>query len=676
MTLRFSLLAATSQLNSSRGNQLGTGTIDSLLHLGEMMSAVGIVGDIYDLPSGSQDPSIASPFSLNNGFALKTDELNWQRIPELTDDPGFLDQLSQISDTYDRHFRDKRTVNYVLKRTLMPWILSAAFRIFQAGISRQRLTFYEAFLECSRYWLDTYALFEVYKEQGIELSDDAFSDLDSEKVGTVRARHQDRLDYYRYEQFICYEQRLRLHESLQALNTGLIVNLPFGVERASADVLFHPEVFDKQWQVGCSPEPEHGYPEQAWGIAAYRERTDGLKRYLKEKMRWIARLGDGVFIDHLVGWCGQYVLPMTIPADSVYPHGAFLTEDLKERMDNLRWFLSIVNESGLRIRGEIAGDSARVKATNAVVAEMLDQGRHIGAMAIPRWEKDNGRMRPLNRYSNSTLTMVETHDTSTLLQYLLNRKGYTDDFESLDRICEFAHRVLGWPLVDSDLPLSIEQIGREIWLEFCRRFAEGTPAAELVFTLPSLLSMLSDAYRSTSIENNINVKPGTSGKVGNGWGNWGYFSPTIDIMQSDPFVQDALRQIGRRRYRPFDYCHRLQSDRYGAEQLTVLYSRIGHRRVVFRDHDRCWRIWSGSPSPPTGDDIRLELVVHNRSDGEVWDRIALDGILELKDRVVYAFQDLNGERGIYSYTGEDLRSNRLFVKLQAGQTHHFLVSGH
>jgi len=670
--MKFNLLISTSQLNSLSGNSLGTGTIEGLRNLAEIMTECGIEGDIYDLPNGSHDPAIASPFSLNNGFALNLDELNLLKIPEIFDHPELMRHLQKISQTYDRFFRNRRTVSYTMKRSLTPWVLEECFSVFKHKKYGHRQQQFEQFKKISEYWLDEYALYEVYKDQNIKIDDPDLKDFNSHRVQILKDEFHHQIEYYQFAQFLCYEQRKKIKEALSGMGRQLIVNLPFGVENLSADVFFHSEVFDSRYQVGCSPEPEHDYPEQAWGIAVYREKTSGLKIYLQKKMEWLSQFGDGVFLDHLVGWCGQYVLPMKILDESSSPHGEFLTEDPEERKENIRWFLDIIIESGLKIRGEIAGDHNRVQATNEVVLEMTRQGYDVGAMVIPRWEKIGEKLKPLKSYSPSILTMVETHDTSTLLQYLINQKGYAEDFESAKNILEFCNRVLALPFFLTDVPLKIEQMGEDIWFEICRRLSEGVPSTDVVFSLPGLISILSEDYRSATIENNINVKPGTSGAVGNGWRNWSHFSPPIKIMQQDSHLKSQLQKLGKRTHHPFDYFHYLHLPLLVSEKVEVMYSKIGYREIVYHCEEGKWRIWKGNDE--IGEKhIQLELVIRNITDEEIWERIDLCSVINLNEDVLYRFFDLNDNFTSYAYSSKDLKDNHLFIRLIPDQIHHFLV---
>ncbi|MFH2131980.1 MAG: 4-alpha-glucanotransferase [bacterium] len=670
--MKLNLLVATSQLNSQIGNTLGTGSSEGLSHLARLMSECGIRGDIYDLPNGSQHPGTASPFSLISGFALKTDEISFRNLPELRDDPQLMSHLEKISATYNRFFRQKRAVNYALKRSIMPWVLESCYQNFCKREYEHRLEQFDNFCTLAGYWLDDYALYETYKEKEIDLTSRGYSQKESLESTTFRKTCEERINFYKYQQFICYEQKQAIRQELKKLAVGLVVNLPFGVELQSADVFFHPDVFDDSLQVGCSPEPEHGYPEQAWGIAAYREKTPGLRRYLEEKMKWLTLFGDGIFLDHMVGWSGQYVLPMHIPPESVFPHGQFLTTDHIERKSNIHWFLDILLQTDLEIRGEIAGDHQRVQATIEAIDECLAAGHEIGAMAIPRWETSSNRLKPLCEYKPATLTMVETHDTSTLLQYLLNRKGYSEDFETREQILMFCRRVVGLPFVLEDIPLTLDACSSSFWFEICRRFTAGTPSKELVFTLPGLLSLLSKDHRSATIENNINVKPGTSGAVGNGCGNWSYFSPPIETMVDDADVRQSLKTLGDRSFAPFDYFHTYQDPQKTDLPLNILYSKIQNREIIFRDKQNGWTVWE-KPSEYIKHLFALELVIQNAAEMEVWQRIDLEGLLDLDTDGNYTFLDLNNDLAAYTYDARELKANQLFIRLDSGQIHHFLV---
>lgn len=669
--MKFNLLGSTTQINSRTGKQFGTGTIKGLEQLASFMVECGIDGDIYDLPNLSRNSRIASPFSINSGFAFTTDDLDFFAVPEVDRHPSLKSHLLSIYETNQRVFGDTRVVSYTLKRSIAPWILESCFEIFRDTDDEQRRTDFESFQKLAVYWLEHYAVHQVAKESEVDLLTAGDSRDLQTLTSELKVQQPERIAFHRYVQFLCFEQRRALHRSLKRMGIGLILNLPFGVELDSADVCFHPEVFDTKMQVGCSPEPEHGYPEQAWGVAAYREQTDGLRQYLRERMSWLAKFGDGVFLDHLVGWCGQYVVPFQLPADSVYPHGHFLTEDVDKRVENLTWFLEIVKSTGLKINGEVAGDSARVKASKEAIRRFIADGGNVNAMAIPRWEKDGELLRPLRDYQQQDLVMVETHDTSTLLQYLINQKGYEPDFESEASILEFCQRVLALPFFISDIPLRLTDCDDKVWFEICRRLSEGCAANEFVVSLPGLISLLSADFRSPTIENNINIKPGTSGTVGNGWRNWSYFSPSIECMVEDAALKSKLMRLGKRVYKPFAPMTPVQTAETREVGLEMLCSNPVNREIVFWNDNR-WTVLNKIEGLPLSK-VDLELVLKNTGDTELWHRIDLSGLLDLNGNDLFQFQDLNGNRECYAYDARDLKLNRFFVRLQPSQIHHFLI---
>lgn len=667
--MKFNILISTSQLNSLDGNVFGAGSVDGVRHLATVMEKCGIEGDIYDLPNGSRNSYTASPFSLNNGFALTIDELNLMKIPELFQNQKFYIQVKELFDIYHARFKHSRKVDYTMKRTMSDWILKHCFKMFNETQFLHRLEQFQKFEAAASYWLEDYAVYEVYRE--LFPNDLRFkaTKKSRESIQKIKLEYKERIQYYKYIQFLCFEQRQQLHNDLKKQGKGLIINLPFGVELYSADVYFHPDVFDTSLQVGCSPEPYNGFPEQAWGIAAYKEKSEGLARYLSEKMKWLSLLGDGLFIDHLVGWCGQYVLPMELPTGDVGPYGGFLTENVAQRESNLKWFLDIVFAAGLSVKGEVVGDYERVQVTRKLIDKYIQKKRDICAMTIPRWEEKDGELMPLSDYKNTTLMMVETHDTSTLLQYLMNQKGDRKDFETLQRIESFANRVLGLPWTKKDVPLQQGELSDAVCQELIRRLVQGSRSKEVVFTFPSLVSLLRSEERTSSAKNNINFQPGTSGALDNEWNNWCFFSPEVETLAD---VSEFLSKVGKRSYAKFDYFH-CSTEGDGNNHLKVLTSKIGNREIVFKEKDAGWKIWSDYSFCPKNK-IIAEILIFNSTESEAWQLIDVSESIDLEkpDRI-YGFKDLNNEQKCYFRSAAELKEKKLFVKLDVGESHHFLL---
>ena len=133
--------------------------------------------------------------------------------------------------------------------------------------------------------------------------------------------------------------------------------------------------------------------------------------------------------------------------------------------------------------------------------------------------------------------------------------------------------------------------------------------------------------------------------------------------------------MGQRQYKPFDIFHRLPSNVLAEIGLEVIYSLPKNKQLIYKNNQGQWATWEEESLLPTID-IELELVIKNSGEQEIWHRIELQDMIVLDEMHWYQFQDFSLDRQCYSYHGSDLKTTRLFVKLQPGQKHHFLVYRH
>lgn len=587
--MKLNVLVHTAALTDDASGTFGIGTVRQLRALAGEMARAGIAGDLYELPGGSRAPSMASPFSLTNGFALNSDDLDLEAIAELAAPP-----VRQLHDELLAHYRAsagaRARINYALVHTVAPALLRACHAQFVQGASRERRAALAAFEDLAGSWLPEYALFELYKEQGVDLAQHGYAEPASPLARALAGRHEGRLAYFRYVQFLCFEQRMDLLAQLRALDIGLVVNVPFGVETHSADVYFHPEVFDDDLQVGCSPEPENGYPEQLWGLAAYRERTPALRRYLASKMRWLANFGTGVFFDHMVGWCGQYVAGRCVAADPDRVAGRFLDTDPARRRANLNWFIDIVLEAGLGIRGEVVGDPARLAVTVEVMQARALAGSDVSVLRVP-WKRDSkGELAPLRGYGASDLVAWGTHDMETPLQLLCDRKGDLSTGYGTRSLLACCRNVLGLPFFDCDVPLAPGVLGDDLAAEIARRMVQGVPANNVLLTWPGLVSLLAGPFRDCSVRYNINITPGTPGDVDNLPGNWSYCAPPVTALATEPALCRFANAHGRRVHVPFAPVRALAVLATPGGAVDALGAALAGKARIVHDAVLGWRV--------------------------------------------------------------------------------------
>ncbi|MDX2471053.1 MAG: 4-alpha-glucanotransferase [SAR324 cluster bacterium] len=660
--MKFSLLVSTASLKSEK-NDFSSGSSSVLLELGELMNKAGLDGNIFELPIQAREITQLSPFSIQNGFALNPLDLDISLIPELqgarekTTSIEKFNLIKELSSLHKGLFSGVKRINYELRSLFILSSLEVAFANFAPKGTRDKA--FQDFKKASAYWLDDYAKFKVLAK--------AYPSFKLAELRKLNLKKSDEpaIALTQYVQFLCFEQRSAITAKLKAFNLGLVLNLPFGVETLSADIAYHPEVFDESKQVGCSPEPEHGYPEQAWGIAPYREQTAGLAKYLNERFSWLAQFGSGIFLDHLVGWCGQYVLPVKLPK-SDGPHGEFLTESFEKREENILWLLDLLKDKNLSLMAEIAGDYNRLQATLDGLAKARKKGLAMSVMEIPRWIRGaSGTIKPLAQYEPSSLMMLETHDTSTLLQYLTNQKGDQADFESPEVLLDFCRNFLSWPLFYHEVPLKLIDLNPEVAWELFERIYHGSQAGELVFTYGGLVSLLHPKYFSTDLEMNINIAPGTSGEIGNLRGNWSYFAPPLEAFAD---LVPKLKALGPRACKDIEPVRGFYPDQDGPE---LLVSNLKNKKAIYQSFGG-YKVYQG-PLKPT-----FELLMFNPQDHEVSGMLDFYGLgldldeMELSESL--EIQDLKGEGKSYSHKLEDLKAKGLFYKMAPKQTHHLIIA--
>ena len=645
--MKFSLLAHGPALREVTTK----GATAPLVRLAELMVKAGLTGNIFELPIQEREKTQASPFSITSGFALHPSDLAIEKIPELKKSPEDLKVIGLLLATYNKTFSESKKINFQFQTTLVHFALESAYPNFDPQGKRKKS--YESFIKQSNYWLEDYCLFQVLKETNKKIP----------KSLKLTPAQEKRKEFFAYVQFLCWEQRVEIHKKLQGLKIGLVLNLPFGVEPASPDVIFNEDVFDQTMQVGCSPEPEHGYPEQAWGITPYIEKSEALRKYLLARFDWLSQLGDGLFLDHLVGWCGQYVLPETLPAEAG-PHGHFLTENQEERIENILWLFDCFKGKDLNLSAEIAGDHNRLHAT----LEGLEQGRKEGlamsVMEIPRWKRnEEGKIKSLGQYQPESLMMLETHDTTTLLQYLTNKKGDQEDFESGETIAQFCQMFLGWPIFAAQAPIQLAALNCEVTWELFRRIYHGSKAEELVFTYGGLVSLLHPEFFTVSVENNINVAAGTTGEVGNLKGNWSFYSPPLSAFAD---LVPKLNALGPRQELPIAP---VQSTAAAEGKPELLFSDLENKQVIFfyEGKYQLFKPKSKEQSPS------FELLLHNPHDYEIGGMADL-AVFDLPSKGAVLVTDLNATGKSYQHELKKINQEGLFYQMMPGQKHHLIFT--
>ncbi|MEP6810804.1 MAG: 4-alpha-glucanotransferase [Chthoniobacterales bacterium] len=336
-------------------------------------------------------------------------------------------------------------------RALKRALLECAFVRFEARrlAGDEAVAGFQEFLESERVWLDDYVFFRALMEEngGREAWDQW--PLEHQSMATARqwfeqetpeaqARFAERQSFFRYVQWIAYDQWAAAKIYAEERGVALMGDIPFGVSYYSADVFARRDLFALDWSGGAPPEPYFKDDEftqkwgQNWGIPLYNweaMRQDELA-WWRQRISGVRRVFHVFRIDHVLGFYRIYSFPWR-PQRSA----EFLPLSWEEMMEltHGRWpqFAPRDDESYenaeanrregedyLRVALEAAGDTRLVGEDLGTVPNYVRpslQSLGIAGFKIPQWEtRSDGSVIPGEEYERLSVATFATHDHKPL----------------------------------------------------------------------------------------------------------------------------------------------------------------------------------------------------------------------------------------------------------------------
>jgi 4-alpha-glucanotransferase len=193
---------------------------------------------------------------------------------------------------------------------------------FEGGSTTRKA--FDSFCSRNASWLDDYTLFEALKQEHDLREWTSWSKplamRDARALETARERHADRMDMYRFWQFLFDDQWRRLKTYCNARNIRIFGDLPIYVAQDSADVwankdLFHLDGDGRATVVSGVPPDYFSTTGQRWGNPIYR--WDRMKasdyEWWSDRMARILDLVDLVRLDHFRGFEAFWEVPASEP---------------------------------------------------------------------------------------------------------------------------------------------------------------------------------------------------------------------------------------------------------------------------------------------------------------------------------------------------------------------------
>ena len=388
----------------------GIGEIGDIATLTRWMASAG-AQVLQLLPLNERAPGQSSPYSPISAMAIDPIYISLAAVPEFAALGGEA-SLSDSERALLAHVRGADRVDHVSVRTLKTAALQRAFvRFHETEWERdtERARALRSFLSEQAWWIEDYALFRAlhahegerpWSEWPIELQrrEPAAIDQSRRELG-------DEVLYRQYLQWLATTQWLDARQAADGV--ALFGDLPFMVDRDSADVWARQQEFDLAVSVGAPPD---GFSKtgQDWGMPAYRwEALPGEDyRWLRERARRTADMFDGYRIDHVVGFYRTYERPR----DGGEPF--FQPSDEPMQL-----------AQGERVMGLFQQANAEVLAEDlGTVPDFVRAS--LGRLGIPgfrifRWERhwnqEGQPFRDPSEYPPLSVAASGTHDTEPLI---------------------------------------------------------------------------------------------------------------------------------------------------------------------------------------------------------------------------------------------------------------------
>ena len=273
------------------------------------------------------------PYSANSSFALNPIYIDLELVGQL-DDKAFLKQAQKER----KQLNALAAVDYERVFRLKTCYLDRLYA--QLGDQCLKSREFQKFFNANRTWLEPYALYCYLRD----------------KYGTANFRQWKEAEYTpalldkyctpgneRYQE-ICKHYFIQFHLDKQlsevkkyANRKGILLkgDIPIGVNRDSADVWIHPELFHTGCQAGAPPDA-FAIDGQRWGMPTYNWENmarDGYAWFVA-RFRKMADYFDAYRIDHLLGFFRIWEVPLKYNSGLMGRFNPALTYTPQEMWDN------------------------------------------------------------------------------------------------------------------------------------------------------------------------------------------------------------------------------------------------------------------------------------------------------------------------------------------------------
>lgn len=376
----------------------GIGEYRDLIPLIEWCASCGF--DIIQLLPLNDSGSDPSPYSAHSALALHPIYLSLRDLPEV-----------ERVESWDEENRAQR-VNYLEVLQKKEQFLRRYFSKVFHSISY--LPGYLAFIQ-ENPWVEGYALYKALKSAHHDLPwwewEEALRTPSEATLKALKERYQEEMNYHQFVQYLCFDQLQGVKATCDKVGIFLKGDIPILINRDSADVWLHRELFLLGFSAGAPPDM-FSKEGQFWGFPLYNWQEVEKEHFAwwRTRLQVAEKLYHLYRIDHIVGFFKIWAIPMGKTAKE----GFFMPQDENEWLTQGEKILRMMCEASFMLPiGEDLG------AVPDSVRSMM-QRLGIAGTKVLRWERrwhtDQSFIDP-KEFSPLSMSCVSTHDSETLWQW-------------------------------------------------------------------------------------------------------------------------------------------------------------------------------------------------------------------------------------------------------------------
>ncbi len=351
-----------------------------------------------------------SPYSALSAFALNPIFIGLTSLPHLEEHDFLKEELKVLP-----KFSSAAHVDYIRVREHKDHFLRHYYQT--VGPQLMKSAAYRHFVENTS-WLRGYAAFKLLKKRYHGASWETWPENERipspELIESLSFQESEEFNWYCFLQFLCDQQLSAAKEYASKKRVFLMGDIPILIDRDSADVWLHQNLFELQYSAGAPPDmfsvdgQNWGFPLYDWNALAQRN-----YRWWVERLQWASRYYHIYRIDHIVGFFRIWSIPLGLHGKD----GRFIPENESTWIDHgQRLMMMMLDACDMLPIGEDLG---------VVPPEVRSCLSALGICGtrVMRWErkwKENGQFILPSEYPVESMTTVSTHDSETLQQWWKN----------------------------------------------------------------------------------------------------------------------------------------------------------------------------------------------------------------------------------------------------------------